>query len=151
MGTHYSHLTEADRMSIQALLQAKLSCRAIARQLSLNHSSISREISRGKLHPAAPACGYQDGAAHLRCRARRADAGAARRKLGADMQTPLWRMVLSGLRCHWSPEKIAGKLPDMKTAVSPAERALPEQPLTVSHETIYCAIYARPRAPRWRG
>src|ERR1700688_2504355 len=99
MGPHSSHLTEADRISIQALLQAKLSCRAIARQLSLNHSSISTEINRGKLHPTAQACGYQ--------------AGAARRKLGADMQTPLWRMVLSGLRCHWSPEQIAGKLRDM--------------------------------------
>src|SRR5471032_811471 len=98
MGTHYSHLTAADRMSIQALLQAKLSCRAIARQLSLNHSSISREISRGKLHPTAQASGYQAGTAHLRCRARRAGASAARRKLGADMQTPLWHMVLSGLR-----------------------------------------------------
>jgi IS30 family transposase len=145
MGTHYSHLTAADRISIQALLQAKLSCRAIARQLSLNHSSISREINRGKLHPTAQACGYQAGAAHLRCRARRAGAGAARRKLGADMQTPLWRMVLSGLRCHWAPEQIAGKLRDMNYAASPAERALPDQPLTVSHETIYCAIYAMPR------
>jgi IS30 family transposase len=145
MGTHYSHLTEADRMSIQALLQAKLSCRAIARQLSLNHSSISREISRGKLHPTALAHGYQAGAAHLRCRARRAGAGAARRKLGADMQTPLWRMVLSGLRCHWSPEQIAGKLPGMNNAVPLAERAVPDKPVTVSHETIYCAIYAMPR------
>jgi IS30 family transposase len=147
MGTHYSHLTEADRMSIQALLQAKLSCRAIARQLSLNHSSISREINRGKLLPTVQACSYQAGAAHLRCRARRAGAGAgaARRKLGADVQTPLWRMVLSGLRCHWSPEQIAGKLRDMNHAASPVERALPDQPLTVSHETIYCAIYAMPR------
>jgi IS30 family transposase len=145
MGTHYSHLTAADRMSIQALLQAKLSCRAIARQLSLNHSSISREISRGKLHPTAQASGYQAGSAHLRCRTRRASASAARRKLGADMQTPLWRMVLSGLRCHWSPEQIAGKLRDMNSAASPAEPALREQPLTVSHETIYCAIYAMPR------
>src|SRR5471032_3129918 len=125
MGTDYSHLTAADRMSIQALLQAKLSCRAIARQLSLNHSSITREINRGKLHPTAQACGYQAGAAHLRCRARRAGAGAARRKLGADMQTPLWRMVLSGLRCHWSPEQIAGKQPGMNNAVPLADRAVP--------------------------
>jgi transposase, IS30 family len=33
----------------------------------------------------------------------------------------------------------------MSNAVSPAERALPDKPLTVPHETIYCAIYAMPR------
>jgi len=130
MGTHYSHLTEADRISIQALLQAKLSC---------------REISHGKLHATAEASGYQAVAAHLRCCARRAGAGAARRTLGTDMQTPLWSMVLSALRCHWSPEQIAGKLRDMNHAASPAERALPALPLTVSHETNYCAIHAMPR------
>jgi IS30 family transposase len=140
MGTIYSHLTEADRMSIQALLQAGFSCRAMARQLNLSHSSISREISRGKLHPTDPARDYQAGAAQVRSRARRATAGASRRKLGADMHSPLWRTVLAGLRCHWSPEQIAGKLFGMNLAVP-----LSDKPVSVSHETIYCAIYAMPR------
>ncbi len=140
MGTHYSHISAADRMSIQALLQAKLSCRAIGRQLGLNHSSVSRELSRAKLLPTAPSHSYQAGTADLRCRARRLAAGVARRKLGTDIHTPLWRTVLSGLRCHWSPEQIAGKLPCMNNTAT-----LPDKPLSVSHETIYCAIYAMPR------
>ena len=36
MGTHYSHVTPADRMSIQALLQAKFNNTAIARKLGIS-------------------------------------------------------------------------------------------------------------------
>jgi len=43
MGTHYSHITAADRMSIQALMQAKLSATAIALQLSFSRSTIYRK------------------------------------------------------------------------------------------------------------
>ena len=132
-------------MSIQALLAAKLSCRAIARQLSFHHSSVSREVSRAKACVTAPATSYCAGRAQARSAARRKLAGAARRKLGADVKTPLWRTVLNGLRCHWSPEQIAGKLPRMNKAVTDSTSTLPDKPLCVSHETIYCAIYAMPR------
>jgi IS30 family transposase len=54
--------------------------------------------------------------------------------------------VQNGLRCHWSPEQIAGKLPRMNKAAMQAGLAMPEQPMSVSHETIYCAIYAMPRS-----
>jgi IS30 family transposase len=70
MGTHYSHVTEADRISIQALVQAKLSGREIGRQLNLSHSSISRELSRGKSKPTVATSSYQAGVAHVRARAR---------------------------------------------------------------------------------
>ena len=141
MQPRYSHITPSDRMSIQALLAAKFSCRAIARQLNFHHSSVSREVSRAKTCATASAASYRAGRAQARSVARRAAAGAARRKLGIDVKTPLWRTVLDGLRCHWSPEQIAGKLPRMNTAapVSPPHLA---DKLSVSHETIYCAIYA---------
>ena len=145
MGTHYSHLTEADRISIHALLQAKLSGPEIARRLSFCRSTIHREINRGKLAPTALASDYQAGVAQMRSRARRAAAGASRRKLGSDMRSPLWRTVLAGLRCHWSPEQIAGKLPRMNKAATTAGQSLGDSPPAVSHETIYCAIYAMPR------
>ena len=151
MGTHYSHLSEADRITIQALLQAKLSARAIALKLGWSHSSISRELNRAKREPSALASSYQAGAAQLRSRALRVRAGAARRKLGADMHTPLWRTVLCGLRCNWSPEQIAGKLRAMNTLdltsknIAKSAHLLSHDPLSVSHETIYCAIYAMPR------
>ena len=146
MGTHYSHVTPADRMSIQALLQAKLNSTAIARKLGISRSTISREINRGKAKPTALAGDYQAGVAQARSQQRRRDAGAVRRKLGSDTQSPLWRTVIDGLRCRWSPQQIAGKLPEMNKSASLAAQALPPGALSVSHETIYCAIYAMPRS-----
>ena len=146
MGTHYSHVTAADRMSIQALLQAKLSGPAIARQLDFSRSTINREINRSKATPTALAASYQAGVAQARSHAHRCAGGAARRKLGPDTQSPLWRTVIDGLRCHWSPQQIAGKLPRMDEAAVTAGPALPTTATTVSHETIYCAIYAMPRS-----
>jgi IS30 family transposase len=145
MSTHYSHVTASDRMSIQALLQAKLSCRAIARQLSFHHSTVCREVSRGKASSASDAASYRAGPAQARSGARRAVAGMHRRKLGSDVKTPLWRTVVDGLRCRWSPEQIAGKLPRMNKTAAPTNQATPEPRLSASHETIYCAIYAMPR------
>ena len=148
MGTHYSHVTQADRISIQALMQAKFNGSEIARQLNFSRSTIHREINRSKASPTALASHYQAGIAQARSQTNRLAGGAVRRKLGSDTASPLWRTVLNGLRCNWSPQQIAGKLPRMnKTAIaaqSPPERTQSTL-LSVSHETIYCAIYAMPR------
>lgn len=67
MGTHYSHVTAADRMSIQALLLAT---------------------------PMALASSYQADVAQARSQANRRAGAATRRKLGSDTNSPLWRTVL---------------------------------------------------------
>ncbi len=51
MGTHYSRMTPADRMSIQALLQARLNGPAIALKLGFSRSAVNREINRSKAKP----------------------------------------------------------------------------------------------------
>jgi len=131
-------------MSIQALLAAKFSCRAIGRQLNFHHSSASREVNRAKSCATASAASYRAGRVQARSVARRAAAAVARRKLGTDVKTPLWRTVMDSQRCHWSPEQIAGKLPRMNTGAIPLPAHLADK-LSVSHETICCAIYAMPR------
>ncbi len=146
MGTHYSHITPGDRMSIQALLQAKLNGPAIARKLGLSRSAVNREINRSKAKPTSLALDYQAGVAQVRSQQRRRDAGACRRKLGSDTHSPLWRTVINGLRCRWSPQQIAGKLPEMNKSASLAAPLLAPVASSVSHETIYCAIYAMPRS-----
>lgn len=45
-----------------------------------------------------------------------------------------------------SLQQIAGKLPEMNKSASLAAQALPPGALSVSHETIYCAIYTMPRS-----
>lgn len=93
MGTHYSHMTLADRISIQALPQAKLAGPAIALKLGFSRSAINREINRSKARPTALVVDYQSGVAQVHSQQRRSTAGACRRKLGSYTQSPLWRTV----------------------------------------------------------
>ena len=132
-------------MSIQAMTLAKVSASSIAKQLGFHVASIYRELNRGKADATSLASDYRAVRAHHRACSKRVWAGVSRRKLGFDLKTPLWRAVIDGLRCHWSPEQIAGKLPLMNAAASLAGQVLAAPPPTVSHETIYCAIYAMPR------
>ena len=48
MGIQYSHLNESRRMLIESLLPQDLSCRAIALQLGVATSTVTREVSRNK-------------------------------------------------------------------------------------------------------
>ena len=65
----------------------------------------------------------------------------ARRKLGANLNSPAWLHVREGLAAHRSPQEIAGRL---ALLCCPSGSHL-RHPAYVSHETIYCAIYALPR------
>ena len=59
-GNHYSHVTQVDRMSIQAMMQAQLDGPEIARRLGFIRSTMNREINRSKILPtAAAAADYQ--------------------------------------------------------------------------------------------
>ena len=53
MGTHCSHVTQADRISIQALMQSKLNGPDVTRRLGLSRSTINRGILRGQTSPTA--------------------------------------------------------------------------------------------------
>lgn len=130
MGTHYSHLTEAQRIALDALLIQGHSQRSAARQLGISPSTVCREIKR------AQAYGFDRYVALFGQRAYAAGrkrAGRQRRKLCPSGRSRLWRLVRSGLRKRFSPQQIAGRLKAMN------------HPDYVSHETIYCAIYAQPR------
>lgn len=145
MGTNYSHVSADDRTAIQALILVNTRVKLIAEQLGFSPATIYRELNRGKADETSLREGYRATRANDRARAKRHWAGFHRRKLGADTSSPLWRTVIDGLRCRWSPEQIAGKLPLMNAAASPALASAAERLPSVSHETIYCALYAMPR------
>lgn len=132
MGTKYSHLTEADRLIIESMHRLGHSGRAIANAVGVNPSTISREISRSR----TVVFDYTAYTAQKRVLRLRRESGLARRKLGSDLRTARWRTVLDGLRSGWSPQQICGRLSAAGTRT---------QALHMSHETIYCAIYAMPR------
>ncbi len=145
MGTYYSHLSADDRTAIQALILVNTKVKLIAERLGFSRATIYRELDRGKADETSLREGYRATRAGDRARAKRHWAGFNRRKLGSDTTSPLWRTVIEGLRCRWSPEQIAGKLPRMNAAAAPALVPSPGSLPSVSHETIYCALYAMPR------
>ena len=120
------------------MLRTKHSMRAVARALQVDVSTISREVTR------ADTLDLPHYHAHLGQRvraARRKDAGRKRRKLGADTDSACWKHVIAGLHGGWSPQQIAGRSRLMQSRCDPSMPCA----VSVSHETIYCAIYAQPR------
>jgi len=130
MRPHYKHLTADDRLVIESLLADGLSLRAVAARLGCHPSTVCRERQRGRL-PGFDR--YLSVMGQRACEAARARAGLSRRKLGTDASSTYWPAVLPLLRQGWSPQQIAGRLRSMPDALS------------ISHETIYAAIYAMPR------
>jgi IS30 family transposase len=138
MGTFYSHLSSADRLYIEVLHRHGVSCSGIARYLGRHRSTVCREFSR------AQSFGVRSYLAHFGQRyysASRRRAGLARRKLGPDLDSPAWQHVRAGLAVHRSPQEIAGRL--RQSCFVPGSHL--QLASYVSHETIYCAIYALPR------
>ena len=130
MRPHYKQLTSDDRLIIESLLAEGHSLRAVAAQVGVHASTVCRERQRGLLPGFAR---YLSVVGERTRQARRASAASSRRKLGIRATAGYWPLVLPYLRKGWSPQQIAGRL-----------GAMPGSP-TISHETIYGAIYAMPR------
>jgi IS30 family transposase len=126
MGTYYSQLNMDERNQIHRCSNEGLSLRAIARRLNRPPSAVSREVARNTTGKH-----YDAGGAHVAAIARRRR-GTVKLKAGS----PLLNRVRALLAGGWSPEQVAGRLRRME----------PDDPAwRVSHETIYCALYALPR------
>ena len=137
----YKHLSLEERALMQVWLEHELSLRAIARKLRRAPSTITREFSRSTAHKpqanAAPSCGHPRIAGGYRCALaqKRAERLACKPRVARKMVrgNALWERVLESLRGGLSPEQASGIL-----------RRMPD-PVRISHETIYTALYAMPR------
>ena len=139
MKGHYQHLSLAERSLIQTQLSMGWSPAAIAAGLQRARSTVLREIrrngwdrkktqrKRGRPYVAA---GYYAVTADQRARWLR-QKPRVERKLVAG--TPIWDRVIAELGRGLSPEQVAFTL-----------RRMPD-PVRLSHETIYPALYAMPR------
>lgn len=120
-------LTLAEREVISRGLAMQLSMRAIATDLGRSPSTVSREIKHNG--------GYAD------YRAVVAEKAAWQRALRPKTcklagRLGLIRLIARKLRCHWSPEQIAGWL----------KRQYPnDKNYHVSHETIYKSLFIQTR------
>jgi transposase, IS30 family len=137
----YTHLSLEERAQIQVWLDHDLKPRAIARKLGRAASTITRELSRNTTHQpvtnaaAVPgrtriARGYRCAQAH-----HRAQRLACKPRVACKMVNgnALWERVLESLRGGLSPEQASGILARMS------------DPVRISHESIYTALYAMPR------
>lgn len=130
MNPKYHHICDDDRLVIESMLAEGASQTSVAAAIGVHRSSICRERKLGLL--AGCDRYFAVIAQRVSC-ARRTAAARSRRKLDPAGRSSYWKLVLPFLHLGWSPEQIAGRLRFM--ANSP----------TISHETIYCAIYAMPR------
>jgi IS30 family transposase len=120
-------LSVSEREEISRGVATGESCRRMAARLGRAPSTVSREIGRN------------GGRRHYR--ARRAEAAARRRALRPKttklrQHAALRGVVEARLALRWSPEQIAGWLP----------QAYPHDPeMRVSHETIYLSLFVQSR------
>jgi IS30 family transposase len=139
MGRRFKQLSLEERSLIQAQLSVGIRPAAIAAGLMRSRSTVMREIRRNGWQEAGDkpkrgrpyvAGGYYAVTANQRARANHRKPRVAR-KLAVGNN--LWQCVLDHLGRGLSPEQIALTL-----------RRMPE-PVRLSHETIYTALYAMPR------
>ena len=139
MGRSYLHLAVQERALIETQLKLGRSAAAIAAALLRAPSTVTREIRRnGWLAPAELSrLGRARSAGGYRCLA--ADQRA--RQLAVQPRVPrklvpgnaLWSLVVDHLRRGLSPAQIASTLARMP------------DPVQLSYETIYTALYTMPR------
>jgi IS30 family transposase len=121
----YKHLSIEEREKIQVMLWQKSSIRTIAKALSRDPSSISREIKRNlplKYRVYTPRL------AHERALRKRKSRGRTERLKNQRVRG----YAAAHLKKRWSPEQIAGTIQ-------------PEINEKISHEAIYQYIYAQIR------
>jgi IS30 family transposase len=139
MTKSYEHLSVGDRALIQVMVEDGFSRSAIALRLKRARSTVCRELARNgylSIRPAGSrgrtpvAKGY-----HCHAAQDRADALAQLARVAPKLVVGnlLWQRVVALLRDGLSPEQIAHTL-----------KAMP-QPICISHESIYSAIYVMPR------
>jgi IS30 family transposase len=120
----YRQLSIEEREKIQLGLWAKRSIRDIAQELGRSPSTISRDISR-----SAPPINHQytPRVAEVRAQENRASRGRTERLKNDTVRT----YVTEQLKDGYSPEQIAGRLPDKHPGES------------ISHEAIYRFVYSQ--------
>ena len=115
----YTRLTNEKRHTMEILLRKGENPTAVARDLGVHRSTISRELSRNGMTPTS----YQHNAAERRATKEK------RAKKTVKVNPAVWPYVERKLQQQWSPEQISQHFKQNSDY------------LQVSHETIYRYIY----------
>lgn len=100
-----AHLKLSDRLELSILLKKGYSLRVISKTLKKDHSSLSREVKRRSTRLA-----YDPYQAERNARLKRKHS----KYQGMKVRSNAWleNYVINGIRHHWTPEEIAGRLKD---------------------------------------
>jgi len=111
MKKQYRHLTKAERLEIGILLGKGYSRRAVATALGKDHTSISREIKRGRrsrISQYGQPEDYQATVAQQKAYVRRKYAKYQGKKINEDQV--LEACLVARLKRHWNPDEISGAM-----------------------------------------
>ena len=125
MKTNYKHISKWERKRIEELTQAGNANKEIAEELWRSKSTIGRKLKRNWVYGAR---GYKHERAQELTETRRKDSKSPR------ISEKTWRKEFQLFNEDLSPEQIS--------------EVLKLQGICVSHESIYCRIYAEIRAGR---
>ncbi len=114
---HYTQLTQEQRYQIHAFMKAGFTQSAIAEEMGVHPSTISREVRRNR-----GLRGYRPAQAHEKAVTRRSN------KFQPRICSSTWSLVDSLIKQDWSPEQISGRLSS-------------ERGISISHEWVYLYIY----------
>lgn len=128
MASH-TQLTHNDRIMLSALQRKGFTQVEIARELSINQSSISNELKRNSDKKGI----YHAGYATRRYHERKQKANQPRKRIENDSW--MKNYIQKHLKLYWSPEQIAGKVRKDYNSI-------------ICHETIYKYIYNE--KPEWK-
>lgn len=122
----HTELDLRERRAIEDMLNAKVPVSKIAAEIGRHRSTVYREIKRN--HFEDDELPYLSGYYGMTAQKYASDRRARRRKLIrlADLRAHVVDRLIEG----WTPEQIAGRL------------GYDEQPVRVSHETIYAYVYS---------
>lgn len=126
----YRHLSLAEREEIYALQKAGWSLGDIAKKISRDKGTLSREFKRNRtvLHGLEKTT-----SAYIPYKAdEKAKKRAVKQRSEASWKGPeVWQYVKEKLKKHWSPETIAGRI------------TIDHPGISIHHETIYQMVYAK--------
>jgi IS30 family transposase len=145
METNYIHLTLIDRDRIKALRDDGFSLRKIGRTLGLSHTTISRELRRGRRSSHTQhgqAYNYEPLVAHHKAYLRRKYANYQGKKIETD--TELRGYVIGGLKAGWNPDEISGHMKRTRQPFYASKTAIYEW-LYSAYGQPYCQYLARAR------
>ena len=129
-------ITKEERLEIALLRGRGYGVREIARTLKRSPGSISDELQRNRTKG-----GYDPRHAQEKTRLRRMDAKYQGMKIEADPF--LRRYVVAGLRAHWNPDEISGKMKEEKQPFYASKTAIYEWLRTVQGQRYVPFLYSR--------